>query len=538
MITVASTTLELARALLVNRTESILLSSTGPNLPATSSKHEQKVLLGWGALRRWSKIARIQRILPRQLTTSPFSFFFEDVPRDEVDMEREEQTAEPAECTGSGENEDDNIPGSEMVLDEPSTDLPMADASVLAEQGMVSSTEINKSNQSELKDSDEMGFCNTATEPTTNNTKGPTAHNTEGSITNKTKDSIANNTKDPIVHNTTDPTKEKELDFFSLVNHKVKPIASVEEAREHSASAKDNESSVEAPEERSITPDHNTDLAEDFDETPTGTDYEMDPVEELDETSDFEMTSVESLNTKKFDLKPFNYQGCPDNVRKQLLRCLLVSNRKINPYYNFGSIEVPAHKSCRENYTTMIVAFAGNKELLDEATTILYGENVFELQRAKVSLWWLQRIGPNISKLKHLKITVEEGVLDQFLTRLETLWSSIFYLLERKHKLQNLAVSFARWTLRVNNTDGLDPDKHSFVWEPRYEVLRSLLSFRGLDRVVITPGPFVTEHFAEVLEEALLLGPGQTNEEVVRLAEDLAPPKRTKYSFAYVKGST
>ena len=535
MITVASTTLELARALLVNSTESILLSSMGPNSPATSSKHEQKVLLGWRAL---SKIARIQRILPRQLTTSPFSFFLKDVPRDEVDMEREEQTAEPAECTGSGENEDDNIPGSEMVLDEPSTDLPMADASVLAEQGMVSSTKINKSNQSELKDSDEMDFCNTATEPTTNNTKGPTAHNTEGSITNKTKDSIANNTEDRIVHNTTDPTKEKELDFFGLVNHKAKPIASVEEAREHSASAKNNENSVEAPQERSITPDHNTDLAEDFDETPTGTDYEMDPVEELDETSDFEMASVESLNTKKFDLKPFNYQGCPDKVRKQLLRCLLVSNRKINPYYNFGSIEVPAHKSCRENYTTMIVAFAGNKELLDEATTILYGENVFELQRAKVSLWWLQRIGPNISKLKHLRITVEEGVLDQFHTRLETLWSSIFYLLERKHKLQNLAVSFARWTLRVDNTDGLDPDKHSFVWEPRYEVLRSLLSFRGLDRVVVTPGPFVTEHFAEVLEETLILGPGQTNEEVVRLAEDIAPPKRTKYSFAYVKGST
>ena len=529
MITVASTTLELARVLLVSSTESILLSSTGPALPATSSKHEQKVLLGWGALRRWSKIARIQRILPRQLTTSPFSFLLKDVPRDEVDMEREEQTAEPAECTGSGENEDDNIPGSEMVLDEPSRDLPMADASVLAEQGMVSSTKINKSNQSELKDSDEMDFCNTATEPTTNNTKGSTAHNTEGSITN--------NTKDPIVHNTTD-TKEKELDFFSLVNHKAKAIASVEEARKHSASAKNNENPAEAPQERSITPDHNTDLAEEFDETSTGTDYEMDPAEELDETSDFEMTSVEFLSTKKFDLKPFNYQGCPDKVRKQLLRCLLVGNKKIKPYYNFGSLEVPAHKSCRENYTTMIVAFAGNKELLDEATTILYGENVFELQRAKVSLWWLQRIGPNISKLKHLKITVEEGVLDQFLTRLETLWSAIFYLLERKHKLQSLAVSFARWTLHVNNADGLDPDKHSFVWEPRYEVLRSLSSFRGLDRVVVTPGPFVTEHFAEVLEEALIMGPGQTNEEVIRLAEEIAPPKRTKYSFAYVKGST
>ena len=528
IIPVARTTLELSRALLVNSTESIPLSSMGANLPAASSRHEQKGILGWGAYRRWSKIARIQRMLQRQLTTSPFSFLFKDVPRDEVDME---QTTYPAECTGSGENGEDNIPGSEMVLDaEPSMDSPMADAPVLGEQGMVtSSSRINKSSRSELKDSDEMDFCNTATGPITNNTKGPTANNT--------KDSIANNTKGPIVHKAADAAEEKELEFFSLIDHKAKAIASVEEARKHSTSAKKNEDRAKAPHERFLTSNHNTDLAEESDDTLTGTDCEMEPAEDFDETSDFEMTPVVSLTTMKYDIKPFNYQDCPDEVRKQLLRSLLLSSRKIKPYYNCGSVEVAAHKASRENYTTMLVAFAGNKALLDEATAILYGENVFDLSRAKVALWWLKRIGPNISKLKHLKITVEEGVLDQFLTRIETLWSSIFYLLETKHKLQTLAVSFARWTLHVNNADGLDPDKSCFIWEPRYGVLRSLLNFRGLERVVVTHGPFVTEHFAEVLQEALLLGEGETNEEVVRLAGDIAPPKRKKYSFAYVKPS-
>ena len=455
----------------------------------------------------------------------------------------EEQITDTAERTGidenKGENKGEDIPGSEMGLNASS----MTDASVSTRQGM-----INESIQSELENSDEMDICITATDPTANNTESPNANNTRDPTVNNTEDfpvintigQVVNNTRDLLVDDTTDHiannTANLSADLSARSNEK-NPTGSanllqVEEAHNNYTPAKYNENLEGGPQVLSSAPSHNIDPAKEPFETPASTHHEMQEAHEPNEmsnTADLRMDPTESPNNKK-ETQLFNYVGCPDKVRQQILRYLLLSDEYIKPYWNFGSLEVADHISSRENFTTMIVAFAGNKELLDEATTILYGENEFSLEHGKVSLWWLKRIGPNISKLKHLRIAVEEGVMDQFGTRYETPWVSIFYLLEKKQNLQSLAVNFAQWTMRIHRDDGLDPEDCPYVWEPRYDVLRSLLSFRGLDMAVVEPGPFVTERCADILQDALVMGPGQMSDAVLEMAADIQPPTRAKYS--------
>lgn len=188
----------------------------------------------------------------------------------------------------------------------------------------------------------------------------------------------------------------------------------------------------------------------------------------------------------------------------------------------------------KEIFPAMMAAFAGNKELMEEATTILYGENVFNIVNAKVALWWLNCIGGNVSKIKSLLITVDEGVWeDGFNTRKEKCWASVFDLLKAHHKLQKLSVSFKHWTLDVDKADGLDPSHDADIYEPRYQLLADLLSFRGLKRAVITPGEFVSPQFAAVAKQALVMAPGQpSTEEIIEVEEDLKLPPKPTYSFA------
>ena len=242
---------------------------------------------------------------------------------------------------------------------------------------------------------------------------------------------------------------------------------------------------------------------------------------------------VESLDNEiKVELKPFDFLSYPDKVRQQILRAVLLSDKPIIPYWNLFALEVAEKDANVENYTEMLAAFAGNKELIDQATSILYGENSFHLRSARVSLWWLKRIGSNISKIRRLAITVEEGVMDGLGTRLEKIWASIFFLLQEKHRLLLLMVSFANWTNEVSSEDNLDPIADDHIWEPRYNVVRSLLSFRGLEQVHILPGVYVTSDCTGIIEGALILGSGETNDDVLEMESVLAPPKRSKYSFA------
>lgn len=111
----------------------------------------------------------------------------------------------------------------------------------------------------------------------------------------------------------------------------------------------------------------------------------------------------------------------------------------------------------------------------------------------------------------------------------ETLWFSIFRLLKAQQQLQALKVSFAKWTVRIDNADGLDPVDEPTIWESRHGVIRTLLSFRGLDRVLVVPGPFLNKYCTDVIEDALVMSPGQTTQRVTEFEHDVRIPRRNKW---------
>ena len=398
----------------------------------------------------------------------------------DVDMESktvEEQTTETAEPKGLDENEDEGIPGLEMPMDGPSTSLLMGDPPMTVQSGTVgASLKTERSTGWEVESPEGMDTDIAAMESSSDDTLV-----------------IGDDETSPV-----DDFDQK----FTVDRH--------------------NNSTAGESDERAATGDHNMNTVRGSHKTSTT---------ESSDTTDFRNLTIESLDKGKVEIKSFNFLGCPDNVLERILHWVLVRNKHIKPYWNFCSLEVAAEDARKENFAPILVALAGNEKLIDKATTILYGENVFKLQHAKVSLWWLKRIGSNLSKIKHLVISVEEGVKDGFGTRFETLWYSIFLLLEAEHKLQSLKVNFEPWTFKIDALDGLDPDKDRDIWEPRYGILRTLAGFRGLNRAIIKPGPYVNKRCTEVLEDALVMSPGQTSKDVTDLVKDLQGPKRTKYVF-------
>ena len=273
---------------------------------------------------------------------------------------------------------------------------------------------------------------------------------------------------------------------------------------------------------------------------------ESEPAEESEETSNSKSTSTGTESSKESDkmsettevpnnveIQPFNFLGCPDNVRHLILRHVLESKKAIRPYYNFGALELPAHQATRENYATDVVAaFTGDAALVEQVTTVLYGENDFHLRDAKIALWWLRRIGPaNVSKLQYLSVALDEGVTDHFGTRRETLWRQAFALLHRHQRLHSLAIGFQGWTMRTNSDDGLSSEDGR-VWRPRYAILRMLLQWRGLEEAEMAPGGFVTREYARLLVDAVIMQPGETSGGVRRFEDLVKAPVRSKYSFA------
>ena len=383
------------------------------------------------------------------------------------------------------------------------------------------------------------------------------AGNTEELDADYAGDSIGHDTLDDIalpqcyhtehidVHNTRETsvtrlaTSGEEDMFNDLVNS-----PSNANAPQNFTPAKTNENPAEGRLIISVSPepdiDHTEgpDPAEEFEETPpnsNSTDTETEPSKESDEMSDsteVPTNSVASFNQNNVEIPPFNFLGCPDNVRQHILRHVLHNNKTIKPYYNFGSLELPAHMATRENYPTVVAAFAGYAELVDQTTTILYGENFFHLRDAQVALWWLKRIGSdNVSKLRYLFVIFDEGVADHFGTRREAVWRRAFSILHDHQQLYNLSIGFQSWTMQTSSEDGLNSED-SRVWGPRYAILRMLLKWRGLLDAEIAPGAFVTSDYACVLANAVVMQPGETSAEVERFEDLIKAPVRTKYSFA------
>ena len=478
-----------------------------------------------------------------------------------MDMECEtveEQTMDKAERT---ENKDKNSSGLKTLRDDMSTHQISADSPVSREQGLVrSSTGVQESIESGVVESVEMETCagngtavNDDEDSNVEEYEDSGGHNTLDDIAFDTDDCDASNARfsnghyivDSIEHDNDDPAANNNTTPIGHDNttHNTKDTSvnrlatSKEDAfngtLQNPTSTKNNENPVEEPQATSSPPELDSDHSEDSVETSGSTDTEMEQWKESDEMSDTTEVGVpvQSLNLNDVDIKPFNFLGCPDKVRQRILEFALINKKQIKPYYSFGSIEVAAHNAVEENYSNLPAAFAGNRELIEQTTTILYGENAFHLHHPKVALWWLQRLGPtNIPKLKYLAITLGEGVLDHFLTRQETIWRKVFRLLLTNHNLLSLSVNFKHWTRRPCPEDGLGPESNH-VLEARFAVLRTLFRFRGLERAVIRPGPFVGEVYAEILASALVLSEGETSEEIEEVEGEIRWPERRKYSF-------
>ncbi len=290
--------------------------------------------------------------------------------------------------------------------------------------------------------------------------------------------------------------------------------------------------------ETSTTADHAMDLTEEPVKTSTSADHGKKPTTnpvETSNTADLGKNPTGSPN----DQNVFNLLGCPDNVRhvrQNILRHLLVSDRQIKPYWNLHSLEVPYQDSLTENYAPSLAAFAANSQLVDEATTILYGENTFNLSHARLALWWLRRIGPaNVSKLKQLIMHFEEGPMAPFGIRIESTWYSVVLVLEAAQpqglKFHLLALDFARWTEAIKPKGGLNPRLDTEVWEPRFGAVRTLFRFRGVGTAVVDEGEVINEYVAETLQRALVMAPGQTDQGILDVVAAIQGPVRQVYLF-------
>ena len=277
---------------------------------------------------------------------------------------------------------------------------------------------------------------------------------------------------------------------------------------------------------------HTTITVQETGRASTAADHDMNLPEEPAETAasaNIETNPVESSDGKKVELEPFNLLGCSDDVLELILFNFFESDEEIRPFWNFDALEVPAKVACNENiFGPVLVAFAGNKRLMDLATTILYSDNTFDLRDAKISLWWLKRIGSNISKLKYLRISVGEGVVDSFGTRSESLWLEIILMLKARSNLINLDVNFAGWTGGIDCDDGLNPATSGYILEPRYAFVRTLLTFRNINSTIMRPSIWVPKPTTNTLRSALVLPPGQTSPRILGLEREIREPRRTK----------
>ena len=470
-----------------------------------------------------------------------------------MDMESEtveQQTTDTIKLTNMDEKNYDGTIDPRLLQNDFSTHLRMTSPPVSTEQGEYLK-EAQKSVRAERKESDEMEVCSDGDDTVVDKDED------FGAEIARVSDMDVNNTRFSgghfsgghyVMNNITDNTEGLDLDDIALpqCHHTEDILVSVENdalnTQETSVThfATSRQTIVVSPE-----PDIDRTNEEVFEDTPpdsnstsSGTNNTSSGTEtskesgEMSDTTEKPTYSVASFNQNNVEIKPFNFLGYPDKVRQTILRHILYNKKPIRPFYSFGALELPAQLATRENYTGVVTAFAGNPELVDQSTTILYGENEFHLDDAKIAVWWLKRIGStNISKLRHLRLSLDEGAADHFGTRTETLWRQAFSLLHEHQQLHALTVCFRGWNMNKTTEDGLSSEDRR-VWGPRYAVMRMLLQWRGLKKAEVKGGSFVTDYYAEVMVSALTMQPGETSDEIRKFEDEVGAPTGTRYSFA------
>ena len=209
----------------------------------------------------------------------------------------------------------------------------------------------------------------------------------------------------------------------------------------------------------------------------------------------------------------------PNEVRHQMLISMLVKEEEpIIPYYHEGSVEGTREETKKPNYDiAMLLATAGEPELYQQALEIFYSQNIWEFRNPRVALWWLKKLGNKAALLRHINIYLTQGWWGIGSTPLEKLWYILIVWMKPRITLATIHVSFQQWDYAVVHPKEEPPMKYFPVAEARLGVWSTLLLFRGLNVVDITPGPFVPYKYAAALVRSMILVGNHVDSEAERL---------------------
>ena len=197
----------------------------------------------------------------------------------------------------------------------------------------------------------------------------------------------------------------------------------------------------------------------------------------------------------------------------------------IRPAYYEGSLRERRPASHRKfNLDSGILRI--NKAWADAAAETLYGQHTFLFQDPRVFRWWLERIGSNAGRLRHVELYLLTGPVDgsgDCETFYDKLWCKVLQMWKSQLHLTTLALSFQEW--RHFRADKDDSQWH-LCGRWREELLVLLMGWRGLQQVDVIPGLFHWNTRGGVrwpkelwhsLEQAMVLKAGETGEVEVLL---------------------
>ena len=214
--------------------------------------------------------------------------------------------------------------------------------------------------------------------------------------------------------------------------------------------------------------------------------------------NDDEIPSVDMLTLPSAS---FAFQRLDKNIQSRVLQFLLVRPAPYKPWYNYCSAEQPEYMVRAPNIDIPLVLV--NKEISARATDVFYGENVFDFNRPEVSLWWLKRIGANISKIRHIQVFFTTGRDRGFRTSQEVLWLKFLNWIKRTQMVSSARVDFGKWYDLLKKGEDVWPEQTT---KERHEIVKVLEGFGGLVQADVRRGWWLTKMQAKDLESAMMQG--------------------------------
>ena len=153
---------------------------------------------------------------------------------------------------------------------------------------------------------------------------------------------------------------------------------------------------------------------------------------------------------------PFPYfTRLPDEVRYRIIAKLtpplyFPNNGVVQPYFNKGSVHVPASSACEvENFDTSLL-YVGNRAWYEDATMVLYRYNQFRFDDPVVMGWWCRRIGSHLGKVGVLDLRLTVGStagMEAVETRDEVLWCKVLWWVRKRFEmgLMEMTLDFGDW---------------------------------------------------------------------------------------------